>query len=135
MTRYFGFAVADSMFPVNAVASRRPLDIEEVKNLLGDDYVSCCNPQHKTTLDAAKRRYELDIAVPEKAPVVSLAVGDEVVVMSVRGLPRLEENRHEYREDEVAKATFVFGLWTVVGTRVEGWSHPEIGYVLEVKQS
>jgi len=116
MTRYFGFAVADAMFPANAVASRRPLTGEEVKTLLAEGYVSCCNPQHKTTLQAAKLRYDLDIVVPEKAPMVALGVGDQVVVMSVRGLPRLEENRHEYSEDEVAKATFVFGLWTVIGT-------------------
>lgn len=115
MTRYFGFAVADGMFPANVVATRRPLSIEEVKILLAEGYVSCCNPQHATSLQAAKLRFGLKISVPEKAPLVALKVGDEVIVMGIRGLPRLQENRHEYTEDEVASAAFVFGQWTVIG--------------------
>lgn len=114
MTTYFGFAVADSMFPAEAVAARNPLTVEEVKNLLDAGYESCCNPQHRSSLDAAKARYGLDIAVPEKAPLVALRPGDHMVVMSVRGLPRLEENRHEYTEAEIARAAFIFGLWQVL---------------------
>lgn len=113
MTRYFGFAIADGMFPATARVSRRPLEVEEVKNLLALGYVSCCNPQHKTSLVAARQRFGLEIVVPEKAPLVSLQVEDCMLVMSIRGLPRLEENRHEYTEEEVARATFLFGLWTV----------------------
>ncbi|MBU6321205.1 hypothetical protein KGO04_01525 [Patescibacteria group bacterium] len=112
--RYFGFAIADGMFPSGCNAVRRALSVEEVTSLLAEPFVSCCNPQHRTSLDAARRRFGLEIPVPEKAQMVSLKAGDEVVVMSVRGLPRLEENRHEYTEEEIARATFVFGLWTVV---------------------
>lgn len=113
MTLFFGFAIADGMFSPAARLARRPLEIEGVKNLLGEGYVSCCNPQHQTSLDAARRRYGLEIMVPEKAPMVSLKVGDRLLLMGIRGLPRLQENRHEYLEEEVAKATFLFGLWTV----------------------
>lgn len=42
----------------------------------------------------------------------ALAVGDSVVVMGVRGLPRLTD-RHEYSEEEVAQATFEFHEYTV----------------------
>lgn len=112
-TTYFGFAVADSMFPANCAASRRPLDVSEVKDLMTAGYVSCCNPQHRPTNEAARERFGLDIAVPEKAPLVKLESGDRVIVMSVRGLPRLEENRHEYTHEEISRATFAFGLWTV----------------------
>lgn len=111
--RYFGFAVADSMFPTACTAARRPLSVEEVKNLLSEGYASCCNPQHMATLVAAKERHGLDVTVPGRAPIVTLNPGDEVIVMSVRGLPRLEENRHEYTDEEIAKATFAFGIWTV----------------------
>lgn len=110
---YFGFAIADGMFPPATTATRRPISVDEVKVKMAAGYTSCCNPQHRATNAAAKARYDLDITVPEKAPMVSLKVGDEVVVMSVRGLPRLEENRHEYHDEEIAKATFSFGLWTV----------------------
>lgn len=114
-TRYFGFAVADGMFPSECTVSRRVLEVKEVKDFLDEGYVSCCNPKHVTSLDAAKRRYDLEIDVPPKAPLVNLKVGDEVVVMAVRGLPRIEEDRHEYTDEEIASATFVFGLWTVTG--------------------
>ena len=40
--------------------------------------------------------------------------GDAVLVMGVRGLPRLEGDRHHYTEDEVAKATFKFTVYSVV---------------------
>ncbi|MEI7719755.1 MAG: hypothetical protein WCI89_00925 [bacterium] len=114
MTTYFGFAIADGMFPASTRVSRQPLEPHNVAALLQyRDIVSCCNPQHKATVDAAKARYGLDIPVPEKAPLVSLHPGDRVIVMSVRGLPRLEENRHEYTQEEIARATFTFGLWTV----------------------
>ncbi len=113
MTRYFGFAIADGMFPAECTVTRQGINVENVMNILAEGYVSCCNPQHKTTLSAAKARFGLDIVVPESAPQVRLVPGDEVVVMSVRGLPRLEENRHEYTEEEIASAKFVFGIWTV----------------------
>lgn len=115
MKTYFGFAVADSMFPANCQVERQSLSVEEVKTLLGQGYVSCCNPQHKTSLEAAHQRFDLNIEVPATAPKVQLEHGDKVIVMSIRGLPRLEENRHEYTEEEVAQATFTFGLWTVIG--------------------
>ncbi len=114
MTTYFSFAIADGMFPASSSASRRPISVEEVKQKMEAGYTSCCNPQHRATNGAAKARYGLDITVPEKASLVSLKPGDEVIVMSVRGLPRLEENRHEYTDQEIEKATFVFGLWTVM---------------------
>ncbi len=110
---YFGFSIADGMFPTECAVRRAPLSIERVKSLLERGYVSCCNPQHEASLRAASVRYGLEIAVPEKALLVSLQSGDRLIVMSIRGLPRLQENRHEYTEAEVAQATFVFGLWTV----------------------
>ena len=113
MTTHFGFAIADSMFSPSATVSRRPLEIDEVKALLAEGYVSCCNPQHLATVEAAEARFGLSITAPEKAALVFLSKGDRVIVMSVRGLPRLEENRHEYTEEEIARANFTFGLWTV----------------------
>ena len=41
-----------------------------------------------------------------------LKSGDAVVVMGVRGLPRLTD-RHEYTSEEVASASFTFSLYTV----------------------
>jgi hypothetical protein len=70
------------------------------------------NPSHKPTCDVATQKFGLPITIPEKAPIVALNSGDSIIVMAVRGLPRLE-GRHEYTETEIASATFVFGEWTV----------------------
>lgn len=73
---------------------------------------SCCNPSHKATIDAMKARFGIDVPIPETPPRVVLGSGDSVIVMGVRGLPRLTD-RHEYTEDEIASATFTFAMYTV----------------------
>jgi len=113
MTTYFGFAIADGMFPARCTVSRRALHLDEVKDYIEVGVVPCLNPSHKPTIEALRSRYGIEVQVPERAPRVSLQNGDSVVVMSVRGLPRLE-GRHEYTDEEIQGAEFVFGLWTVV---------------------
>lgn len=112
-TTFFGFAMADSMFSGSVEVSRREVSADEVKAMLAAGYASCVNPSHVPTLEAAKSRYGLEVAVPEKAPNVSLRPGDTLVVMSVRGLPRLGADRHEYTKEEIDKASFVFACWSV----------------------
>ncbi len=111
--RYFGFAVSDSMFPSTCTVSRKALTPEQVKDMLaGGGVAMCLNPSHKATCDAAVSRFGLNITIPPSAANVNLKSGDSVIVMSARGLPRME-GRHEYTVEEIAAATFVFGLWTV----------------------
>lgn len=111
VSTFFGFAIADSMFPAECNVSRKTLTVDEVRGKLPTAQM-CVNPSHKPTIDAAVQKFGLAITVPEKAPMVALKSGDSVIVMSVRGLPRLE-GRHEYTADEIDKATFMFGEWTV----------------------
>ncbi len=112
MATFFGFAIADSMFPPVCNVSRKPISLREAKEVLENEKVEfCLNPSHAPTVEAAKK-LGLKIEIPEAAPKVSLKSGDNVLVMSIRGLPRLE-GRHEYTEEEVARATFSFGIWTV----------------------
>lgn len=112
MKKYFGFALADSMFVGNCTIIRQSLSAEEAKELISQGVESCCNPSHKATIDAARLRYGIDVSIPETPPRVSLDPGDSVIVMGVRGLPRLTD-RHEYAEDEIAQATFTFSCYTV----------------------
>jgi len=116
MTMYFSFAISDSMFSSDCSVVRRSIDpeyVKVVKDMLCGDYVSALNPSHIPTIKAAKERFDLDLKVPEKAPIVELKIGDCLIVMSVRGLPRLGGDRHEYTADEIAKATFAFSAWFV----------------------
>ncbi len=108
--KFFGFALADSMFANVTEIHRQPLSSEEVK-AMEKELVSCCNPSHQATIDAMHSRFGIDVPIPEAPPRVVLEPGDSVIVMGVRGLPRLTD-RHEYTEEEIASATFTFSMYT-----------------------
>lgn len=111
MKKFFGFALADSMFSGDVVIRRKALTPEEVKAMAGE-LIPCLNPSHEATIAAMHTRYGIDIAIPETPPRVAVNSGDSVVVMGVRGLPRLTD-RHEYTEEEIASASFSFSMYTV----------------------
>nr|DAI56534.1 MAG TPA: hypothetical protein [Bacteriophage sp.] len=110
---YFGFAIADSMFSGDVVIKRRQIDVDVVKALVGQGVIPCLNPSHVATIDAMQRRFGIDVDIPATPPQVKLGDGDVLIVMGVRGLPRLTDH-HEYTEEEVAQATFNFSLYTVM---------------------
>lgn len=108
---YFGFALADSMFAGSCNISRTIMSVDEVRGLEGS-LESCCNPSHVSTIDAMRARFGINIVIPETPPKVSLSAGDSIIVMGVRGLPRLTD-RHEYTHAEISQATFSFAKYTV----------------------
>lgn len=109
---FFGFALADSMFNGDCEIIRNVMGVDDVKAAVAAGVVSCCNPSHVATINAMTARYGIDVTIPEQPPRVSVGTGDSVIVMGVRGLPRLTD-RHEYTEDEIAQATFSFSRYTV----------------------
>jgi len=112
-TIYFGFALADSMFKGNCKIDRKAISVDEVRQLAEEGKLTpCLNPSHQATIDAMHSRFNISIAIPKTPPTVSVGVGDSLIVMGVRGLPRLTD-RHEYTEDEIAGATFTFSIYTV----------------------
>ena len=112
MKKFFGFALADSMFSGDCTIRRRALSVEQVKSM-EKEFTPCLNPSHKATIDAMRQRFGIEVEIPEQPPRVSVGTGDGIVVMGVRGLPRLTD-RHEYTEEEIAAATFSFSMYTVV---------------------
>ena len=113
---FFGFALADSMFTTagNCCIKRTELTPEQVREMARDGALKpCLNPSHAATIAAMRGRYGIDIAIPDSPPKVALNPGDAVVVMGVRGLPRLTD-RHEYSEEEIAAATFSFSRYDVL---------------------
>lgn len=112
MKTYFGFALGDSMFVGDCTIIRRVLSIEETKSLVAQGVESCCNPSHKATIDAMRSRFGIEVAIPEKPPIIALHEKDSIIVMGVRGLPRLTD-RHEYTEEEITKGGFSFTIYTV----------------------
>ncbi|TSC66572.1 MAG: hypothetical protein CEO22_50, partial [Candidatus Berkelbacteria bacterium Gr01-1014_85] len=93
--RYFGFALADGMFVGDCVIQRNVLTVEEVRLAIAQGVVPCLNPSHKATISAMNQQFGIEVAIPDAPPRVSLNAGDSVIVMGVRGLPRLTD-RHEY---------------------------------------
>lgn len=108
---FFGFALADSMFEGDCTITRNVVDATFVRKKAAD-LIPCLNPSHQATIDAMRQRFGIEIAVPETPPRVVLAPGDVVIVMGVRGLPRLTDRR-EYTAEEIADASFAFSVYTV----------------------
>lgn len=113
MKTYFGFALGDSMFSGACTIRRRSISIEEVRAVVASGVESCCNPSHKPTIDAMRAKYGIDAPIPADPPCVSLELGDRIIVMGVRGLPR-RQDRHEYTPEEIAGASFAFSEYLVV---------------------
>lgn len=116
MTTYFGFALAAGMFDGKGKVSFQEASVSDVCQIVAyatedGTLQSCLNPSHTPTIDAMRSRFGIDVPVPEKAPFAKLKVGDSLIVMGVRGLPRLE-GRHEYTCEEIDAAEFNFSIWT-----------------------
>jgi len=118
VNKYFSFAIADSMFSGEMTIVRREVSVEEVKVIVAQGVESCCNPSHQATIDAMRSRYGIKVAIPVSPPRVELHTGDSMVVMGVRGLPRLTD-RHEYTKEEIAQATFSFAEYTAQPSPME----------------
>lgn len=112
MRTFFGFGIAPSMFPATCSIVKQALTPAQAKEAIEEGVEPCLNPSHALTIGVMRSRFGIEVAIPEKAPVVKLQYGERLLVMGVSGLPRLE-GRHEYTEAEVAGAKFEFSLWTV----------------------
>jgi hypothetical protein len=107
---YFGFAIADSMLPDECDIMKSSLNVEEAKAAIAGA-VPCINKSHKATIDAMKERFGIEVEIPNDPPSVSLDFEDVLIVMSVRGLPRLTGGH--YSEKEISEATFKFSYYKV----------------------
>lgn len=112
MTTFISLAVSATMFPENGVISMVALDPEDMQEVLANEsIVSALNPSHITTIDAIRRRFGIELPIPERAPKVLLQDGDCVVIIQAQ-LPRLAEG--EVHSDEtVFQAPISFRRWTV----------------------
>ncbi len=111
MTTYIAFAFSLNMISSEkAVIFKQRHDFEPGSNLVKmqlEGAVSAANPRHASTVAEIKRRFDIDIEVPEKPPSISLDIGDVLWVIQVGSLPRLDVAR-EYTEEEMAIASLTF---------------------------
>ncbi len=113
MATFISLAVSATMFPPMGTIEMRPLGASEVEIFVRDgNLVSALNPSHASTIEVIRRKFDLALPIPEKAPKVSLVKGDSVIIIQAN-LPRLQEG--EVHSDEVvANAPISFRLWTVL---------------------
>jgi hypothetical protein len=113
MPVYFGFAIADSMIPDDADIRKRKLEVDEAKQLI-QGAIPGLNPSHAATIEAMTARFGIKVEIPETPPIVNLQYGDVLIVMGVRGLPRLTD-RHQYTAEEVCGVVFKFSKYECLG--------------------
>lgn len=120
---FFGFALADSMLANVSEIKRISLTAEEAKERIAQaqglqaqgenvEFIPCLNPSHQATIAAMQQRFGIEVPIPATPPQVALEMGDHLIVMGVRGLPRLTD-RHEYTAEEIEAATFAFTLYAI----------------------
>ena len=114
MTTFISLAVSATMFPENGSIRMEPLTSDDIQDILASENIaSALNPSHATTIDAIRRRFDIDLPIPERASKVLLGYGDSVVILQAQ-LPRLAEG--EVHSDEtVQSAPISFRRWTVEG--------------------
>jgi len=111
MTTFISLAVSDTMFP-DGEFRRETIAPADVQVALDRGVQSALNPSHASTIDVIKRKFGLDLPVPEKAPQIALNPGDSLIVVQAR-LPRLAEGE-VHDQATVAGAPITFSRWTAL---------------------
>ncbi len=115
MARTFvGLAMSSTMFQGDLLILRRELSPVEVREILArQDVVSCVNPSHKATVDALKKKFGIEVPIPDgPAPKIVLEPGDSLLVLSANFKRRLAEGE-KYSPEEVEAAQYEFALYQV----------------------
>ena len=115
MTIYISLAASATMFPENGSIRMESITAQTVQDIIDthpeSEIVSALNPSHASTIDVIRRRYGLELPIPERAPKVSLQSGDSLVVIQAN-LPRLAEGA-VHSDETVQNAPISFRFWTV----------------------
>lgn len=112
MTTFISLAISDTMFPSEASMSKLSINPSRVNQILErESVVSALNPSHKSTIDVIKRKFGIDLPIPDRAPKVSLQSGDALIVVQAQ-LPRLAEGE-VHSAETVEHAAIKFSLWKV----------------------
>ena len=85
---------------------------EEVVELLSSYYHSCFRNEHKPVLDIVKRRFNINIGIPEEPILYPLRKGDKVIIVVVANTRRLGYEE-KYTLEELRKARIFFRQYIV----------------------
>ena len=85
---------------------------DKVEELLGSDYSSCCNQNHKPVLDIIKRRFGIDVKISTSPMRHRLRKRDQVIIIMAGNIRRLEYEE-KYTAEELRKSRILFRLYTI----------------------
>ena len=91
--------------------NRKVVDAKEVKSL-ESGLIPCLHRGQEALMEALRRRYDIDITVPDAPIRVNLKSGDSIIIMHAYGLPQLI-GRCEYTNKEISSADFTFAMYTI----------------------
>ncbi len=111
MATFISLAISDTMFPAEASLSKSVASPDMVREAVENGAVSALNPSHASTIDVIRRKFNLELPIPERAPKVALQSGDALIVIQAQ-LPRLNEGE-THKPETVENAVIKFSLWTV----------------------
>lgn len=115
MATYFVCAIPDTMFSDiegRVVVNHKRISLEKAKELIGEGVIACVDKSDEATMDAIRRRFWIQVEVPEDPPQVILMSGDKVIALRVRDLPQ-PVDRRKYSDQDLARAKFEFSLYRV----------------------
>jgi len=114
MSIFVSLAVSATMFPERGQIVMRETNADDIRAYLADagaDVISALNPSHASTLEVIRRKFDLALPIPERAPKVVLVPGDSLIIIQAN-LPRLAEGER-HSDETVAGAPISFRLWNV----------------------
>lgn len=113
---FFSMEVPYFSFEGHITLSRKELPRgKAIEILSNDETIVSLDPSQRAIVKIMNNYLNTHIEIPENPVEVFLERGDSVLIMQVRGLPQLTD-RHEYTQEEIDDADFVFSLWTARGT-------------------
>jgi hypothetical protein len=98
------------MFEGGCTIVRKQISSDEAREIIRAGIISVVNPSHEATISMMRKKFGIEVTVPPSPPKLLLRPGEKLVIMSVRGLPRLTD-RHEYKSEDIDRADISFALY------------------------
>lgn len=96
-------------YPMREVS---PREVAELLRSATGGYRSCCNRNHGPVLELVRRRFGIDIQIPDFSTLYPLRRGDKVIIIVVANIRALEQEV-KYTAQELRKARIFFRLYTI----------------------
>jgi hypothetical protein len=91
---------------------RKEISPDQVREMLGGEYVSCCHPEHTFVLHLIKQRFGIEVKIPTPPMKHRLCKGDKVIIVFLYNLARIPPTQG-YTTEQMRKARITFLLHNI----------------------